>query len=904
MVRFHLSASRSGRASVGVGWISASARNPTSEPRRYRAAGFALTQLPLAIAAWAVLGITPASAHGFGQRYELPLPLSLYLFGAGTVVALSFVVFGLFVRRESASRTYTQIDLLDNVIGRIIAHSAVVWWLRLAVLSLFVVTILAGLIGDPNPYRNIAPTLVWIIWWVGLAYAQAFLGDLWSLINPWRTAFDAADWLYRCLGGQSESERRRRPYPQALGVWPACVLLLAFCWIELIYPHAAVPAHIGWLAIAYSTLVWAGMLVFGRDACLQHGEVFSLVFRTFARFAPTEGRDGRLLLRLPGAGLLDDRPVSTSMMAFVLLLLATVLYDGLIGTGEWAELEAALRSRLPASAETSSMVIKTLGLLLFWALFLGAYLGICTTMSRVASGRPAPLEIARSFALTLVPIAIGYHVAHYSVFLLVQGQYIIPLLSDPFGYGWNLVGTADYRVNIAVVGARLAWYAAVAAIVTGHVIAVYLAHVRALGVFEPHRVALATQMPLTALMVLYTFIGLSITAEPIVESRVAAEPSETITVPPDAMLFRQESSDNTSRVKLTYKVLGSAFHDTTKTSVADLLYAYVLAYRWSARGGWDVHYDSFFDAATAPLRRHLVAVRPVGVDSGSKSFRVGDVDFVRDVFTVEVYLDIAPDDPDWNAVVAPPWSTMPWHIVALMEEAVTRGWAAFSEGEAARRGIPWLDLVRSEDMNAKMASLLPQFEREAFRPQALLAHVTEEEARRRWKALAEFYKARGHFLVTNGPYQLKNWTPQSVTLEAFRDLTYPLGVGSYDAYAIPRRGYITKADWTGEQLTLYGDIEIIEKFQRSYRLVRTPLKSVPATVLDRAAPECRYVVIDEKQRIALAGTAHLGAGASFQIDVHGRVPPGRYTLAAAIAVNGNVMNAELYRFPFAVSSQP
>jgi hypothetical protein len=599
----------------------------------------------------------------------------------------------------------------------------------------------------------------------------------------------------------------------------------------------------------------------------------------------------------------------------VLLLLATVLYDGLIGTGEWAELEGALQSRLPGSGETRTMAIKTIGLAAFWGLFLGAYLGICAVMSWLASGRPSPLKVARSFALTLVPIAIGYHVAHYLVFLLVQGQYIIPLISDPFGTGWNLFGTAGYRVDIAVAGARLAWYAAVAAIVTGHVTAVYLAHVRSLGVFEPHRVALATQVPLTALMVLYTFIGLSITAEPIVESRAATEPSalasEAIAVPPDAVLFHQQDSrlassgaDRSARVKLTYKVLGSAFHDTTKTGVADLLYAYAFAYRWSVRGaGGDALYDSFIDAATAPLRRHLVAVRAVGVDTGSKSFRVGDVNFVREVFTIEVFLDIAADDAEWNAVVAPPWSTLPWHVIVLMEEAVARGWAAFSQAEATRRGVPWLDLVRSGEMKAKLASLLPQLEREAFRPQALLAYVTEEEARRRWAALAAFYKAGGHFLVTNGPYKLKSWTPQSVTLEAFRDLTYPLGVGSYDAYAIPRRGFITKAEWSGERLTLSGDIEVIEKFQRSYRVVRTPLKSVPATVLRRATPECRYVVTDADGRVALAGTAQLGAEASFHIDLKGRLPPGSYTLSALIAVNGNVMNAEIYRMPVVMFSQ-
>jgi len=859
------------------------------------------------VAAAACGGVAPASAHGFGQRYELPLPLGLYLFGAAAVVALSFVVFGLVVRRAPLSRTRAQVDLLAGPLGRTLGHPAVTLALRAIVLALFLVAILAGLFGDQNPYRNIAPTLVWIVWWVALAYVAAFAGDIWALVNPWRTVFDAAQWLARRLGGRGALGLGLR-YPEALGAWPACLLLLAFSWTELVYPNAGSPVHISVLAIAYSALTWAGMLAFGRDAWLRHGEVFSLVFGTLARFAPTEAKDGSLLLRPFGAGLTGSEPVSVSMMGFLLLLLATVLYDGLIGTGEWALLEGAVRARLPGIGDSA---IRTAGLVAFWGLFLGAFLGICVVMSRVASGTPPPLEVARSFALTLVPIAIGYHVAHYLVFLLVQGQYIIPLLSDPFGRGWNLFGTAGYRVDIALAGARFSWYAALGAIVAGHVIAVYLAHRRAIAVFAPARVAMATQVPLTALMVVYTFIGLSIMAEPIVESRAAAEPtaaaSEAIAIPPDTLLPEPRTGKllpvgpgRNARLKLTYKVLGSAFHDGTRTSAADLLYAYAFAYRWGAKAnGERADYDPYIDATTARLRRHFLGVRVAGVEAVSKSFRVGDVNFVREVFTIEVYLAITPDDdPDWNAVVAPPWSALPWHVLVLMEEAVTRGWAAFSQTEAARRGVPWLDLVRSGEMNAKLASLLAQFELEAFRPQALSAHVTGEEARRRWGALAAFYKTSSHFLVTNGPYKLKSWTPQNMTLEAFRDLTYPLGVGSYDAYAIPRRGFITKVDWNGERLTLSGDIEIVEKFQRSYRLVRTPLESVPATVLQRSAPECRYVVTGPDGRVAAAGVVPLGTGATFQIDLKDRLPPGRYTLSALLAVNGNVMNAELHRVPF------
>jgi hypothetical protein len=869
----------------------------------------------LLLAAACCAGATPAAAHGFGQRYELPVPLSLYLWGAAAAVALSFVVFGLFVRRTHTAPAGKRHDLLASAFGRALAHPAVLIALKAAALALFGIVVLAGLLGNQNPYRNIAPTLVWIVWWVGFAYVQAFVGDLWSLINPWRTVYDAASWLCRRLGGSAPA---LLAYPSWLGAWPACLLLLGFSWIELIHPNAADPWHIAWLAIAYSVLTWAGMVAFGRDAWLGNGEVFSLVFGTLARFAPTGAKDGGLLLRPFGAGLLEASPLSTSMVAFVLLLLATVLYDGLIGTGEWELLEGALRPRLPGGSEAASMAIRTAGLIAMWLIFLAAYLGISAVMSRLGGGHLGAVELAQRFALTLVPIAIGYHVAHYLVFLLVQGQYIVPLLSDPFGLGWNLIGTGGYRVDIGLVGARFAWYAAVAAIVAGHVAAVYLAHVKAVGVYEAPAAALRSQVPLTVLMVAYTVLGLSITAQPIVESRalatptaVATETAEAIPIPQGAVLPRGPDGDlaapdkTTARVKLTYGVLGSAFHDGTKTGMADLVYAYAFAYRWGVRdGAEDADYDPVVDAATAVLRRHLVAVRPMGVDAGAKSFLVGDVKFVREILSLEVYLDIAPGDPDASALVAPPWSTLPWHVLALMEEAVSRGWAAFSEPEAKRRGVAWLDLARSAGVIERMAALVPELERTAFRPKALRAYVTEDEARQRWRALAELHKASRHFLVTNGPYKLKSWSEESVTLEAFRDLTYPLGVGSYDAYAVPRRGFVTKAEWKDGRLKLSADIEVVETFQRSYRLVRTPLKEVPRPLLVRAAPEYRYIVTGKDGRVALTGTATPGADATFEVNLKGRLPAGSYTLSGIVAVNGNAANAEIHRITFVAPPGP
>jgi hypothetical protein len=158
-------------------------------------------------------------------------------------------------------------------------------------------------------------------------------------------------------------------------------------------------------------------------------------------------------------------------------------------------------------------------------------------------------------------------------------------------------------------------------------------------------------------------------------------------------------------------------------------------------------------------------------------------------------------------------------------------------------------------------------------------------------------------MVTNGPYRLKGWSAGGATLEVFRDLSYPLGVGSFDAYAIPRRGYVTKAERREGGLRLSGDIETVMKFMRDYRIVRQPIRTVDAATLARAAPECRYVVVDANGRIGLAGTAHLQDDRTFAVELDGQLPAGRYTVMAEILVNGNAMSPEIEKIPVAIGER-
>jgi len=162
------------------------------------------------------------------------------------------------------------------------------------------------------------------------------------------------------------------------------------------------------------------------------------------------------------------------------------------------------------------MLIKTIALVVMTSLFTGAYLAVSGLIGRAGSGRMSLRGLAGSFVLSIVPIAIAYHLAHYLSYLLIAGQNIIPLASDPFGAGWDLFDTRSYRLDLGIVNAKMVWYVAVSGIVIGHVVAVYVAHAMALRVFPTARQALFSQIPMLLLMVGYTMVSLWILSQPIV----------------------------------------------------------------------------------------------------------------------------------------------------------------------------------------------------------------------------------------------------------------------------------------------------------------------------------------------------------------------------------------------------
>lgn len=475
----------------------------------------------------AVFGLAaagPAAAHGFLQRYDLPLPLAYYIWGAGATVALSFIGFALFLR---AGHRLPGWHFDRRIEGRLAGTLTFV--LRALAVGMLVLVIVAGLLGNQDPVRNIAPVTVWVIGWVGLAFLSVLLGDVWRLLNPWSAVFSLAEAFYRRLRAGTVPGIAR-PYPEALAAWPAFVLLAAFAWMELVWGGKNEPAELAAAIAVYSALTFLAMGWFGREKWLANGEVFTLVFGTFARFGPLARLPEQpgIRLRMPAAGLLADQPSTFSMVALVVALLATVTFDGVLETPLWAGVDLAVLDRASEPSfwagsilreDQAVRLVRSLALVGCILLFLAVYAAACRLTTAAAGARALGTGVVlRSFVLTLVPIAIAYHVAHYFSLFFLGGQYFIPLLSDPLGRGWNLFGTAGYAIDTGLVTPRLQWGVAVVAVVLGHVCAIYLSHVTALRLFTDRRAALRSQVPMVALMVVYTMLSLWILSQPIVKA--------------------------------------------------------------------------------------------------------------------------------------------------------------------------------------------------------------------------------------------------------------------------------------------------------------------------------------------------------------------------------------------------
>lgn len=430
-------------------------------------------------------------AHGIGGRSDLPIPFEFALIGAGIAVAVSFIAMAALwrtsrLRGDGAGRPVpARVQaLLDSSVTRDVLRAGGL------IVTAFVVA--AAMFG-PDTGQNPAPGFVYVFLWVGLVFASLLFGPVWRLISPLRSIHAALS----ALAGTDPRNGLRR-YPQWLGYWPAAGGLFAFTWLELVAPGRTSTLTISvWFAVYFAVQLIGG-LVFG-SAWFSHADPFEVYSTFIGRLAPLGRRaDGRIVLRNPLDGLDGLRP-GPGIVAVVTIVLGSTAYDSFSESPFWI--------RTVQSSPLDETLLGTIGLLATIVIVAALY----TAAVRIAGvvGSVDPADLPRAFAHSLVPIAVGYLVAHYFSLLVFEGQRTLILASDPFDSGANLFGTAGLGVDYTVVSATVIATVQVVAVVTGHILGVVAAHDRAVRLFPP-RAATIGQVPLLVLMIIYTVGGLSL----------------------------------------------------------------------------------------------------------------------------------------------------------------------------------------------------------------------------------------------------------------------------------------------------------------------------------------------------------------------------------------------------------
>jgi hypothetical protein len=308
--------------------------------------------------------------------------------------------------------------------------------------------------------------------------------------------------------------------------------------------------------------------------------------------------------------------------------------------------------------------------------------------------------------------------------------------------------------------------------------------------------------------------------------------------------------------RIVYRVRNSAFHDGTPMSFADVVYAY---------------------AVTAPERSR--DVRLLRVETETLAF--GEDKLSYTVPVVEVHVDgVGESDA---AVLAPPWTPLPWHLLALLEEGARRGYFKLDE----------VDPVRDAAVVKRLGELARELEERAHVPQPLTSLVNEKDARERYRRLREFHAARGHWLVTNGPYRLERWDGAKAVLGVFRDASYPKGLGSFNAYAVPLKAHVTRIERRGEGALVHTETEWLERLGRDTRVVRGSFAQRLAERLAGtsapSAPICRYVLLGAQGTVAAAGQVRAGADGRCEL----RLKAGVGRLLVAAVLDDGIANAPI-----------
>lgn len=444
-------------------------------------------------------------AHAFGERYDLPIPLLLFVLGGALVVVASFLL----AFRQQVDRTDAP-PMPDET------HLQPLRPVRAAV-SIVVLAglVAAGLVGSQEVAENILPTSMWVLLWVAVPLSCGLLGDWTQAVNPFASLAKLADSrrVRRALLGGPEP----LAWPTWLGWWPAAVLFFLGGLGELVFNLTlTVPGTLALALLAYALLCAFGGLVFGR-AFAQRGEAFSATFATWGRLGYHRfGAPGR---RGFAGGLDVPFEPTASRITFVLLLLVSVSFDGLLSTPRWNSFERRVQDAVGAAPDRLE-AFRTLTFAVLVVLILAVLGAFAFAAARAGRHRGGFRDSLAGLLPSVLPIAFGYQLAHYVQYLVINSQLMMPLIGNPVGKDWWPLHLPypfndGYEVKVKILPTAFYWYVAVVVIVAVHIAAVFIAHRHLAREGANERLARRSEYPWLVAMVAYTMLSLWLLAQPL-----------------------------------------------------------------------------------------------------------------------------------------------------------------------------------------------------------------------------------------------------------------------------------------------------------------------------------------------------------------------------------------------------
>lgn len=448
-------------------------------------------------------------AHAFGQDYSLPIPMWLFVFGGTAAVLLSFVV-TLFAQ---VTRKSSQVPLL-SIDG---------WWLRplafiirMLLLIILLIMVVGGFLEGQSSSDSTAIVLFWVMFFIGFTYVSALFGNVWRYLNPVLSIVRFAELL------SGFDFNNRRTYPQSVGLYPPLVVFVGIISLEVVFRSIATsPTMLSSLLLYYIAVTLCGCWLYGKDAWFRYADVFSVYFGIIAKLSSIEYRKNSIVFNLPFSGLFTTTKLANGLVPFVVFMLAATSFDGLS--------ESELYAR--GNEYFSFLPTQAYALMILAVLWVGLYMlyHIAIIAGLAAKEQSQSTTVLKQrFILSLLPIVLGYHIAHYFTYFISTLQQLVAAADNSSDLLWSLFDLSGNTTNSLGLSQHAIWYVQISAIIIGHIVSIFVAHKIASNMFTRQRDIVISQLPIVIIMLIYTTLSLLIIASP---ARVDTPPAVTFDEP-------------------------------------------------------------------------------------------------------------------------------------------------------------------------------------------------------------------------------------------------------------------------------------------------------------------------------------------------------------------------------------